>query len=75
MLEKRTEAISKKDGKGESRRSFLAKLGIGVAALAVVSAGLIRFGRQPSAPAAQEFPGPDSIFHPAQDPRSDPRRS
>ncbi len=58
---------------GGSRRSFLAKMGIGIAALAVLSVGLIRPGaKQPTA--SGEFPGPDSIFHPAQDPRQDPRR-
>ena len=60
--------------RGESRRSFLTKLGIGVAALAGASAGLTRLGRNSSSPATQDFPGPDSIFHPAQDPRTDPRR-
>jgi hypothetical protein len=60
---------------GRTRRNFLAKLGIGVAALTVVSSGLGRFGRKQSANPSNEFPGPDSIFHPAQDPRTDPRRS
>ena len=63
---------------GDSRRNFLAKLGIGVAALAGVSAGIVRFGGRPSATpevGTEEFPGPDSIFHPARDPRHDPRRS
>ena len=59
---------------GESRRNFLAKMGIGVAALAGVSAGLVRFGGKPASK-SDEFPGPDSIFHPAQDPRLDPRRN
>ena len=59
---------------GESRRNFLAKMGIGVAALAGVSAGLVRFGGEPASK-TDEFPGPDSIFHPAQDPRLDPRRN
>ncbi len=58
----------------ESRRSFLVKLGVGMAALTAVSAGLIRFGRKPAARSTQAFPGPDSIFHPARDPRLDPRR-
>ena len=71
VLQERTEATKT----GESRRSFLTKLGIGVAALAGVSAGLIKFGRNPSSSSTtQEFPGPDSIFHPAQNPRHDPRR-
>ncbi len=58
----------------QSRRSFLVKLGLGLTALAGVSGGLIRFGRKKSSPLSQEFPGTDSIFHPAQDPRLDPRR-
>ena len=58
---------------GESRRSFLGKMGVGIAAIAGVSAGLVvpRFGKSTT---DGEFPGPDSIFHPAQDPRQDPRR-
>lgn len=59
---------------GESRRSFLAKMGIGIAAVAGISAGLVRPGAKQSTNKG-EFPGPDSIFHPAQDPRQDPRRS
>lgn len=59
--------------KGESRRSFLGMLGIGVAAMAGVSAGLFRFGGKTNE-TPNEFPGPGSIFHPASDPRSDPRR-
>ena len=58
---------------GESRRSFLAKMGIGIAAIAGVSAGVIRPGVKATT-SGDEFPGPDSIFHPAQDPRQDPRR-
>ena len=58
---------------GESRRNFLAKLGLGFAALAGVSAGIVRVGGR-SSTTTDEFPGPDSIFHPAQDPRQDPRR-
>ncbi len=57
---------------GQSRRSFLVKLGLGVTALASVSTGLVGLSRRTK---NQEFPGPDSIFHPAQDPRTDPRRS
>ncbi len=58
----------------QSRRSFLVKLGLGLTALAGVSGGLIRFGKKQPTPLSGEFPGPDSIFHPAQDPRLDPRR-
>lgn len=61
----------------ESRRSFLAKLGIGVAALAAVTLPFSRLGRGSSEEASgadRAFPGEDSIFHPASDPRLDPRR-
>ena len=65
--------------KGETRRSFLAKLGIGGAALALVAAPLSALRNAGSSSNAQardmEFPGEDSIFHPASDPRLDPRRS
>ncbi len=63
---------------GESRRSFLAKLGIGAAALALVAGPLSTLrgnSNSNSAAANQEFPGEDSIFHPAVDPRKDPRRN
>ena len=64
---------------GESRRSFLAKMGIGAAALALVAGSLASvrgLGSSNSQSAMnQEFPGEDSIFHPAVDPRQDPRRS
>ena len=63
---------------GESRRSFLAKLGIGAAALALVTGPLSTLrGNSGNNAAAmnQEFPGEDSIFHPAVDPRQDPRRN
>ena len=69
MLSKKT----RESKGGESRRSFLAKMGIGIAAIAGVSAGLVRPGARQSTTTG-EFPGPDSIFHPAQDPRQDPRR-
>lgn len=55
---------------GESRRSFLAKLGLGAAALAL-AAGPLRglTSRDGAVGRDQEFPGEDSIFHPAADPR------
>ncbi len=63
----------------ESRRSFLTKLGVGAAFLAAASAlPFLRLGkRDPAGSAAMsdEFPGEDSIFHPASDPRQDPRRN
>ncbi len=61
----------------ESRRSFLAKMGLGVAAMAIVGGPLGMLGRFRSnqeKAASQDFPGDDSIFHPASDPRRDPRR-
>ena len=62
MLQERTEATKTE----ESRRSFLTKLGIGVAAWPAYPPGLIKFDRNPSSSSTtQEFPGPDSIFHPA----------
>ena len=64
---------------GESRRSFLAKIGIGAAALALVAGSLsvVKGGGSDNSASAKdmEFPGEDSIFHPAVDPRQDPRRS
>lgn len=71
MLQEKSEIIA---NKGPSRRRFLAGLGIGAAAVTALSAGLLRWGRKPDKSMARDFPGPDSIFHPAQDPRSDPRR-
>ena len=60
---------------GESRRSFLAKLGIGAAALALVGGPFtlskpfaVNSGNSAAA-MNQEFPDEDSIFHPAVDPR------
>ena len=56
----------------------MAKLGLGLAAAAVASFSLGRRGLRtgdPAPVASQEFPGEDSIFHPARDPRLDPRRN
>ncbi len=66
------EQTSKKSG--ESRRSFLAKLGIGAAALALVAGPLsaVRGLGSNNSATAHEFPDEDSIFHPASDPRQDP---
>ena len=61
-------------GKGASRRRVLGLLGLGIAGAAVVGTLLPLGRRTKTADAAAEFPGPGSIFHPAQDPRSDPRR-
>ncbi|MCI0867849.1 MAG: twin-arginine translocation signal domain-containing protein [Chloroflexi bacterium] len=59
-------------GDRQSRRSFLAKLGLGVAIAAIASLPLGNRARKAADPAAGAypgFPGEDSIFHPAQDPR------
>ena len=63
------------DAKSATRRRFLGVLGIGAAAVAlVVGAGF--WGRPKTSAATPDdpFPAPGSIFHPAQDPRTDPRR-
>ena len=60
------------ESKGESRRSFLTKLGLGTAALALVSVPFFPWGRNKTgqtAGANDGLPGPDSIFHPRSDPR------
>ncbi len=64
---------------GETRRSFLAKMGLGLGALAIVGGPLGMLGRfrgdQEKVAASQDFPDESSIFHPASDPRKDPRRN
>ena len=58
--------------KGESRRSFLAKLSLGTAALALVSVPFFPWGRNKTGPSTTEtdgLPGEDSIFHPRSDVR------
>ena len=61
---------------GESRRSFLAKLGFGAAALTLAAGPLGGLARIRGGTAdADDLPGEDSIFHPANDPRLDPRRT
>ena len=61
---------------GESRRSFLAKLGFGAAALALAAGPLGGLARIRGGKAdADDLPGEDSIFHPVTDPRLDPRRN
>ena len=66
------------NAKHRSRRSFLSKIGLGAVVAAVASLPIAGRGLS-NAPAnadtVQEFPGEDSIFHPAQDPRLDPRRN
>ena len=60
---------------GHSRRGFLARLGVGMAAVAAafLPLGLSRDYRERAF--RDQFPGKDSIFHPAKDPRLDPRRN
>ena len=51
----------------ESRRSFLAKLGLGAAAMALVSSPIFHWGQSKtdrSQPGSQDLPGGDSIFRP-----------
>ncbi len=58
---------SPSESKGESRRSFLAKLGLGTAAFALVSVPFFSWGRNKtgrSSAANDGLPGEDSIFHP-----------
>ena len=72
-----SEESSEPSPSGESRRSFLAKLGLGAAAVAVAAGSLTRLGGsggKQDDQASNDFPGEDSIFHPARDPRTDPRR-
>ena len=61
-----------------SRRGFLARVGLGVVAVAAATFPLgHRDGTGEAGPqgASGEFPDEDSIFHPSQDPRLDPRRN
>ena len=64
---------------GETRRGFLVKLGIGAAALGLVAGSLSSLrgigGGNSGTSMNTEFPDEDSIFHPAVDPRKDPRRT
>ena len=62
----------------QSRRSFLGKLGLalaGVAGASFLLSSLVRGTNKEEAILSQEFPDEDSIFHPAKDPRLDPRRN
>ena len=63
---------------GQTRRSFLVKMGLGLGALAIVGGPLGMLGRfrgKQEKAASQDFPDESSIFHPASDPRQDPRRN
>ncbi len=57
--------------KGLTRRSFLGKISLGLAALIGVGVAAKGASGGPSAPAAADaqFPGEDSIYHPRKDPR------
>ena len=62
----------------QTRRSFLAKMGLGLGALAMVGGPLGMLGRfrgDQNQTTSQDFPDETSIFHPASDPRQDPRRN
>ncbi len=68
---------SEPSASGESRRSFLAKLGFGAATIALAAGSLTRLGSsggKGTDQASNDFPDEDSIFHPANNPRTDPRR-
>jgi hypothetical protein len=70
-------ASSAAEPKRHSRRSFLAKLTVGMAILTASVSPLARLatsGKKGTLASSQDLPGPDSIFHPAKDPRKDPRR-
>ena len=65
-------------GPRQSRRSFLGKLGFTLAGMAGASfllSGLGKGANKEAESLTQEFPDGDSIFHPAKDPRLDPRRN
>ena len=66
------EDMKESESGGYSRRSFLAKFAIGAAAIAgagYLIKGSLFSGKTREEVAAEEFPGPDSIFHPRGDPR------
>ncbi|MDA0263205.1 MAG: twin-arginine translocation signal domain-containing protein [Chloroflexi bacterium] len=70
--------IEPEEKSGQTRRSFLAKMGLGAAALAVIGVPLGMLGRSKNdeiKTTYQSFPDETSIFHPASDPTKDPRRS
>jgi len=52
-------------------------MGFGAAAFALIGGSFGIFGLRDKQKNSkiQDFPGEDSIFHPARDPRQDPRRS
>lgn len=66
--------LSESNSSRHSRRGFLARMGIGVAAAAAASLPFGLFRKDPAKTSGDGFPGSDSIFHPASDPRLDPRR-
>ena len=55
---------------GMTRRSFLGKVSLGLAALVGVGIAAKGASSDPASPAKEEqFPGEDSIYHPRKDPR------
>lgn len=77
MPRKSREESQEPEAQRQSRRNFLARFGLGAAALAATTVPLLGRGSGGGdvAGADDEFPGEDSIFHPAVDPRLDPRRN
>ena len=69
--------IDPRKNTGQTRRSFLAKMGLGAAAFAFIGGplGMLGIRNKQQKETNDELPGEDSIFHPALDPRQDPRRS
>ena len=71
-------AIKDRDNsRGFTRRRFLGLFSLGLASL--MGTGfflrhLLSSGKKGDSPSEQEFPGEESIFHPREDPRLDPRR-
>ena len=66
--------LSDSNSSRHSRRGFLARVGIGVVAAAAASLPFGLFRSDPAKASGEGFPGKGSIFHPASDPRLDPRR-
>ena len=72
-----TEDPSQNEPARQSRRRFLGKIGLaldGIAGASFLVSSLGRGANKEAAGLTQEFPDGDSIFHPASDPRLDPRR-
>ena len=70
--------MAQQDGEGKvqgyTRRGFLARFSLGLAALAgtgLILRGFLSGRKEGPQHADREFPGEDSIFHPRRDPRLD----